>query len=409
MLSRLTILTSGLVLVGSVPWLLASCATTDDTVAPENDGSTRLDASLNFDAGDVEVPVDGGCDASDPNCVTTPIGCDEADWCPVPTNVSTFYALVRVWGTGPNDVWATGSGATVIHWDGKAWTPTPVPSPTSVPLKETFRALYASGPNDVWIASATDMIFHSDGFKNGTATWTLTPSATVTDHDRTSLLAAWGTSADDVRFGGRSSENAWTEEYDFANQVVRTPSEKGIAWRRAPGFFTINGFWGSSADDIWVVADNRPYSPPTVGMTVHGTRSAGATDFEWKEIDSRTESVLNGIWGTSNSDIWAVGESGTVRHFGPDPKAVEWSVVDVPTKRNLHGVWGSGPNDVWVIGESGTILHWDGAEWKESVAAFPVFQKKPHLYSIWGSGPNDVWIVGDDIALHFTGSKGGTK
>ncbi len=409
--SRLTVLTfaSGLVLAAVIPLTVASCASTDNDGAPGDDASARLDATFDFDGGDGSAPVDGGCDPSDPSCVTKPVGCDEADWCPVPTNVDTLYALVRVWGTGPNDVWATGSGATVIHWDGTSWVPTPVPSPDPVPIKDTFRALWASGPNDVWIASATDRIFHCDGFKNGTATWELTPSATAADHDRTSLLSAWGTSADDVRFGGRSSQNVDSQEYELANQVVRVPSEKGIAWRRAPGTFAINGFWGTSADDLWVVADNRPFFPQTVGMTLHGTRSSGAKDLTWKEIDSRTENVLRGIWGTSNGDVWAVGDNGTVRHFGPDTNAAEWSIVSVPTKENLHAVWGSGPKDVWIVGESGTILHWDGDEWTESVAAFPVYRTKPHLYSIWGSGPKDVWIVGNDIALHFTGTKGGTK
>ena len=405
--SRRTLLTfaSGLLLASSVPWMLASCATTVD-FTPQSDASTRLDATLAFDTGDGNVPIDGGCDASDPNCVAKPIGCDEAEWCPVPTNVSTFYALVRVWGTGPNDVWATGSGATVIHWDGTVWAPTPVPSPDPVPLKDTFRALWASGPNDVWIASTTDRIFHSDGFKNGTATWELTPSASEADLDRGTLLAAWGTSPDDVRFGGSSRHRA--EDGQLSNQVVRVPSGKGIDWRRELGTFTINAFWGTSANDVWVVADNRPYFPQTVGMILHGTRSAGETDFGWQEIDSRTEIVLRGIWGSSNGDVWAVGDNGTVRHFGPDPKAVEFAIVDVPTKENLHGVWSSGPNDVWIIGESGTILHWDGAEWRESVAAFPAYRNKPDLYSIWGSGPKDVWIVGNDIALHY-GTTGGTK
>ena len=62
------------------------------------------------------------------------------------------------------------------------------------------------------------------------------------------------------------------------------------------------------------------------------------------------------------------------------------------------------PNDVWAVGDNGTIIHWDGATWKESVAAFQVNKKKPDLHGVWGSGPNDVWIVGDGVALHHTGA-----
>jgi len=110
------------------------------------------------------------------------------------------------------------------------------------------------------------------------------------------------------------------------------------------------------------------------------------------------------VWGSSASDVWAVGDKGTIRHIAAGD--TQWEIVTSPTKEPLHGLWGSSPNDVWAVGDSGTILHWDGATWSPSVAALPVNKKKPHLYGIWGSGPDDVWIVGDGIALHHTG---GTK
>ena len=390
-------LSSGLGLVSAIPWLLASCATTDGAEPSSPDSSTRLDASGASDAGDADDGADD-CDASDENCVTTPVACEDAYWCPVATNVSKFYTLTSVWGSGKNDVWATGSGGTVIHWDGVEWTPTIVPSETTLPIRDTFRALWGSGPNDVWIASATDMIYHSDGFKNGTANWELTPSATDSDFDRRALFTAWGTSPDDVRFGGGSSSYFDSEimEAVYTNQVVRKPSAAGIEWTRAKGLATVYGLWGPSANELWLIGDNRPYGPQ-IAMTLHGTRKDDG-DVVWTQVDSRATVILRGIWGSSASDVWTVGGNGTIRHFGPNASA--WAIVDAPTRANLNAVWGSGPNDIWVVGDYGTILHWDGKTWTESDAAFPARKAKPHLYGIWGSGPNDVWIVGNDIALH---------
>jgi hypothetical protein len=39
--------------------------------------------------------------------------------------------------------------------------------------------------------------------------------------------------------------------------------------------------------------------------------------------------------------------------------------VYVPTERYLSGVSGSGRSDVWVVGDVGTILHWDGTAWTQ--------------------------------------------
>ncbi len=393
-------LASGAMLVPIVPWLLASCASTDADPPSIPDASSTLDANSPFGDGGGVVDA-GGCDASDDNCVTNTIACDEADWCPVPTNVNKLYALTSVWGSGKDDVWATGSGGTVIHWNGSAWTPTVVPSDT-LPIKDTFRALWGSGPNDVWIASATDMIFHSTGFKDGTAHWERTPSATETGFDRTALFAAWGTSPTDVRFGGGTSPYSDGR----ANQVVLDASGDGIKWIRSMGYANVYGLWGPSANELWLIGDNRPYGPQ-VAMVLRGTRNGGP-DVDWMQVDSKATTILRGIWGSSATDVWVVGDNGTIRHFGPN--ATEAEVVESRTRSNLNAVWGSGPSDIWIVGDNGTILHFDGTSWSESVAAFSIGQKKPHLYGVWGSGPDDVWIVGNDIALHHGPKQaGGTK
>ena len=402
--SRITTATlaSGAVLASIVPWLLASCASTDADPPSVPDASNILDAGPAFGEGGKEDA--GGCDASDDNCVTTIISCDEADWCPVPTPVDKLYTLTSVWGSGKDDVWATGSGGTVIHWNGSAWTPTVVPSDT-LPIKDTFHALWGSGPNDVWIASATDMIFHSAGFKDGTTKWERMPPATDSSHDRRALFTAWGTSPTDVRFGGGSS-SYWDDaiqESVFTNQVVLDATDDGIKWIRSKGLATVYGLWGPSASELWLIGDNRPYGPQ-IAMVLHGTRGGGA-DVAWAQVDSKATAILRGIWGSSGNDVWVVGDNGTVRRFGAN--ATEAEIVTTSSKSNLNAIWGSGPSDIWIVGDHGTILHFDGKAWSESIAVLPTGRTKPHLYGVWGSGPDDVWIVGNDIALHHGPKQGG--
>ena len=127
----------------------------------------------------------------------------------------------------------------------------------------------------------------------------------------------------------------------------------------------------------------------------------------WTPVDSQSSVTLESVWGSSASDVWAVGPHGTIRRIRTGD--VRWQKVDSPTTHALHGVWGSGPDDVWMVGDEGTILHYDGSKIEPSSLQLPLGPKR-NLRSVWGSGPNDVWIVGDEVALHYTGPKpGGTK
>lgn len=367
---------------------IASCATTE-AASPGADPSPVPEGGVpDSGAPDVAAPVDGGCDAASPDCVTKPVTCDEAAWCPVPTNVTSLYALTAVWGSSKNDIWTSGSGGTMLHWDGASWKPSTLPSDTALPIRNTFHTLWGSGPTDVWAASSTDVIFHFDGTK-----WQRAPNAI--ENYSAPIYAVWGLG--ELRFGGGSFTLFQPNgNIDTGNQIIK----QGDGWAGVVGTATVHGFWGTTPDDLWLVGDNSRVHEWQVGLTMHGTRGDGG-DFVWTEVDSRAAVVLLAIWGSSASDIWAVGEKGTIRHHGAGYG--EWELVASPTTETLHAVWGSASNDVWAVGETGTILHWDGAAWKPSLAAFPVNKTKPHLYGVWGSGPSDVWIVGDGIALHYTG------
>ncbi len=61
-----------------------------------------------------------------------------------------------VWGSGPNDVYAVGTGYTTWHWDGSAWT--------ALPGVPGGQLITGSGPNDVWLAPAVGSgLLHFDG------------------------------------------------------------------------------------------------------------------------------------------------------------------------------------------------------------------------------------------------------
>ena len=96
---------------------------------------------------------------------------------------------------------------------------------------------------------------------------------------------------------------------------------------------------------------------------------------------------LKGVWGSSATDVFAVGESGMILHYD----GVEWIKMKSPTTEHLYGVWGSSGTNVFAVGASGTILHYNGLNWSDDVESGTT----EGLRAIWGTGINDIYSVGD--------------
>ena len=149
--------------------------------------------------------------------------------------------------------------------------------------------------------------------------------------------------------------------------------------------------WGAAPDDVWAVGPN--------GTILHWdgsawTGSAIGPDDEYIDLGPGSISIrqhgINALWGSSASDVWAVGDVGRILHW--DGSA--WSVIeDGESSAQLIGVWGTGPNDVWAVGadSNAVVLHWDGTKWfRREMGNLGI----DVLTGVWGSGPNDVWIAG---------------
>lgn len=385
---------------------LANCATSDDDrgAGPDHGGGITLEVPDASDAG----PTDASCEAGDPACAVVP-DCSQVDFCVVDSGVRSSERLNAVWGSSKSDVWAVGSRGSVVHYDGAAWKAVPIDN------KSTFFSVWGSGPNDIWAVSDTMTIMRSDGFKNGKVTWTRLPAVSVNPYFETATTVMFGFGPDDFRIGAQPKD-------DYPNQtsgnmlVKKTGAvedDKSPLTRVGGLKGTVTGIWGSSPNDVWLLVDNRRTnsnyqgSPIEAGKTMHGRPAAPGVDTKgdtlaWTAVDSQATVVLRGIWGSSASDVWAVGDHGTIRRIQAND--LRWQVIDSPTTENLRAIWGTGPKDIWVVGDAGTILHWDGLEFKPATAQLPKGDE-PNLYGIWGSSANDIWVVGEHTVLHYEGAK----
>jgi len=130
-------------------------------------------------------------------------------------------------------------------------------------------------------------------------------------------------------------------------------------------------------------------------VVTFSTTTVAAGTIIWSSIPTDT---LRGIWGTSASDVWAVGYGGAIRHYN----GTIWSGFSSGTTQALVGVWGTSASDIWAVGgASGSILHYNGTSWSSSLE-----RGQPGiLFGVWGSSASNVWVVGDvDSVLNYNGA-----
>jgi hypothetical protein len=84
---------------------------------------------------------------------------------PTPTD----SLLRRIWGSGPDNLFAVGTGGTILRYDGVRWYE--MPSPTTKDL----RTVWGAGPTEVYAAGEDGVLLQFDG-----ARWTMMESPTRT-------------------------------------------------------------------------------------------------------------------------------------------------------------------------------------------------------------------------------------
>ena len=90
-------------------------------------------------------------------------------------------------------------------------------------------------------------------------------------------------------------------------------------------------------------------------------------------------------------------------------------IEEVPIEDFVHltSVWGSSATDIWAVGAHGTVLHYDGTSWQRAVTTVPDGGLVYTLRSVWLERADDVWVVdgtsqlgGGGILRHTAGWNG---
>jgi len=119
----------------------------------------------------------------------------------------------------------------------------------------------------------------------------------------------------------------------------------------------------------------------------------------WDLMTTPTTENLRDVWGTSDTNVYAVGTNGTILHFDGKNWKLQPSGVTWP----LGGVWGSSSSNVYAVGHMDssvlphkmTLLRNSGAGWKHVQTGVPAM----NLSGIHGIGPNNIVITAEGARI----------
>jgi hypothetical protein len=203
------------------------------------------------------------------------------------------------------------------------------------------------------------------------------------------LLSVWGASPTDVWAVGGTLGNGGE------NVVLRYDGTR--LTRVSPGG-THTWWWvaGSAANNVWMV-----------GESGHATRWDGSA---FVAHDVPLNVTLWGVWTDAPDNVWVVGGTPGGGAGRPNDVVFHWdgsawtqeTLPGVPRNASLFKVWGTSSTDLYAVGEFGTIWHREGTTWTLESATYAPPLATGTLFTVWGCDAANVFAVGGSAILHRT-------
>lgn len=247
----------------------------------------------------------------------------------------------------------------------------------------------------------------SEGLLSGTGTsgYSLGVSARLRPCAAALLVVACGAAPAETDSGAATSGTtgeATSGTTDGTGAAPTSGEEPAAAWSVTRELGVDEGalfsVWGPAPDDVLAVG-GQGTGPTSRGLALRWDGAA------WTEV-ALPEGTPRLHWVTGVGDaVWAVGEAGTaLRREGE-----HFVAVATGASVALWGIWGASDSALWAVGGDGfvggpALLRHDGAQWLPE--ALPALPEDCHaLFKIWGASATDITAVGDlGVALQFDGT-----
>ena len=234
-----------------------------------------------------------------------------SEWNEMDTNTNSSW-FKGVWGSSGSDVYAVGLSGMIANYNGNTWSTIPTDNIFS------FNDVWGSSDDNVFVVGNQGVIYHYDGIE-----WEKMTSNVDLD-----IYGVWGSSGSDVYAVG----DGFIIHYD------------GTVWEEIlDPYARLLAVWGTSENNIYAVSQTS--------LIYHFDGN------QWSELWSeyrRANTNLWGVWGTKDG-MWFVGEEG----IGDYPNAYflyydasndSWHELINSTYSGINGIWGTSVSDVFAVG-----------------------------------------------------------
>ena len=127
-----------------------------------------------------------------------------------------------------------------------------------------------------------------------------------------------------------------------------------------------------------VLAQEDEEPAPAVKATITATRGTGGQDEGCADGPGNSPEICTGTWP---SEQWSATD--------PRLNGTATTLMTSGTTEDLYEIWGRSSSDLYVVGDAGTILHYDGSSWSDVSGA-----STTNLRGVWYSSSNNVYAVG---------------
>ncbi len=165
--------------------------------------------------------------------------------------------------------------------------------------------------------------------------------------------------------------------------------DKGIPYRRTTGGWqampvvTARGAPDNLTPQLRAATGSSANRCFTVGREGRLLRRSGR---QWRVMETPTNKTLNGVCAHATSDLFVVGNDGTILRLDGGGR---WRTIEPVTSAHLRAVSGSSFDDIVAVGDGGTIVQFDGSKWRLSTSS-----TDKDLHGVWVSEYGEGWAVG---------------
>lgn len=222
------------------------------------------------------------------------------------TPSGTSATLRSVSCVGSSECWAVGDQATIIHFTSGTWLPLNV---IQVPTLRGLSGVHGTGGSNVWAVGQTGSILMFDG-----SVWGSITAPLQTDINSVFMTG----SSDGAAVGNTTSVGATIVRWD------------GVKWVRPQGSSAATDLWGvweAGSNEWWAVGGDAGHYPYILHLTSMTSTSFTGVDSPFSSIPcpgSTPQCILLSVFGTSSSNVWAVGTGGIFAQWTGGPN---WGVV----------------------------------------------------------------------------------